>query len=160
MKKLLILLLISIALGVEAQVAPIYNPKADAQVEIDAAVKQASVEGKHVFLQIGGNWCVWCRRYHQFTAEDPEISEYIADNFVVVKVNYSKENKNEEVLEKLGYPQRFGFPVFVVLDSKGNRIHIQNSGYLEADGGYDKDKVLGFYKQWSPAALDPKSYEK
>jgi hypothetical protein len=79
---------------------------------------------------------------------------------VVVPVNYSKENKNEKVLEKLGFPQRFGFPVFVILDAKGNRIHTQNSAYLEADGGYNKEKVLGFFKQWSPAALDPKTYTK
>ena len=160
MNKVLVLFLLTISLSVDAQVTPIYNPAANAQTEIDQAVKKAAAEGKHVFLQIGGNWCVWCRRFHQFTADDPEISDYIADHFVVVKVNYSKENKNEKVLEKLGFPQRFGFPVFVILDQKGNRIHTQNSGYLESENGYDKDKVLNFYKQWSPMALDPKTYEK
>ena len=145
---------LALALGSQARVKPIYNPKADAQAEIDAAVKQAAAEGKHVFLQIGGNWCVWCRRFHQFI-HDGELNQYLNDNYVVVLVNYSKENKNEEVLEKLGFPQRFGFPVFVVLDNKGNRIHTQNSAYLEANDDYDRDKVLGFFKQWSPAALDP-----
>jgi thioredoxin-related protein len=160
MKKLLMLLFLVIALASQAQVQPIYNPAADAQTEINAAVKQAAAEGKHVFLQIGGNWCVWCRRFHQIVHDDAELNQYLKDNYVVVPVNYSKENKNEKVLEKLGFPQRFGFPVFVILDAKGNRIHTQNSAYLEADGGYNKEKVLGFFKQWSPAALDPKTYTK
>lgn len=160
MKKLVTLLLLVVALGSQAQVKPIYNPKADAQADINAAVKQASVEGKHVFLQVGGNWCIWCRRFHQFIHDDADISQYLSDNYVFVLVNYSKENKNEDVLQKLGFPQRFGFPVFVILDGKGNRIHTQNSAYLEANDGYDKDKVLGFLKQWSPAALDPQTYEK
>lgn len=160
MKNLLILIFVLTGFVSKAQVEPIYNPEANAQAEIDSAVKKAAAEGKNVFLQIGGNWCVWCRKYHQFTNDDPEISKYIADNFVVVKVNYSKENKNEAVLERLEFPQRFGFPVFVVLDSTGRRIHTQNSAYLESGDGYDKEKVLNFYKQWSPAALNPATYRK
>ena len=81
------------------------------------------------------------------------------ENFVIYHVNYSKENKNEDVLTSLGYPQRFGFPVFVVLDSKGNRLHTQNSAYLEEGKAYSTKKVLEFFKQWSPAAIDPKQYE-
>lgn len=160
MKNLLILIFLLTGFSCLAQVEPIYNPEADAQAEINAAVQKAAAEGKNVFLQIGGNWCVWCRKYHQFISDDPEISQYIADNFVVVKVNYSKENKNEAVLEKLEFPQRFGFPVFVVLDATGRRIHTQNSAYLESGDGYDKEKVLNFYKQWSPAALNPSTYRK
>ena len=160
MKQFLTLLFFAISLVAQAQVEPIYNPEADAQTDINTAVEQAAKEGKHVFLQIGGNWCVWCHRFHQFINDDAEISEYVTANFVVVNVNYSKENKNEKVLKDLGFPQRFGFPVFVILDAKGSRIHTQNSAYLEAEGGYDKSKVLGFFKQWSPAALDPKTYEK
>ena len=142
-----------------AQEIKIYNPKADAKADIAAAVKKASEEGKHVFIQIGGNWCPWCLKYHKFVENDKEISNYISKNFVVLKVNYSPDNKNEEVLAQLGYPQRFGFPVFVILNGKGERIHTQNSAFLEKDSSYDRDRVLQFYKHWSPTALDPKSYE-
>jgi len=78
---------------------------------------------------------------------------------VVVKVNYSPESKNEELLAKLDFPQRFGFPVFVILDAKGDRIHTQNTAFLEEDGSYSKKKVMQFFKQWSPAALDPDNYK-
>ncbi len=81
-------------------------------------------------------------------------------NYVIVHVNYSKENENEALLAELGYPQRFGFPVFIVLDDKGTRLHTQNSGYLEEGKGHSKEKVMEFFKNWSPEALDPKSYEK
>jgi len=60
-------------------------------------------------------------------------------------------------LAQLEYPQRFGYPVFIILNAKGDRIHTQNSGYLEQDKGYDPKKVVDFLKQWSPAALDPKN---
>ena len=162
MKKLFFAALISVfALTVKAQEKPhIYNPDADAKAEIKAAVKQASANHKNVLLQIGGNWCIWCIRFNNLVTTDPDLNKYLTDNYVVLHVNYSQENKNEAVLADLGYPQRFGFPVFIVLDDKGNRLHTQNSGYLEEGQGHSKEKVMGFLKDWSPAAIDPKSYEK
>jgi thioredoxin-related protein len=143
-----------------AQNIEIYNPEADAKTDISAAVKKASKEGKHVFLQIGGNWCPWCVKFHRFVDGDLEIKKFVEDNFEVVKVNYDQKNKNEAVLSELGFPQRFGFPVFVILDGKGNRIHTQNSAYLEKDKSYNRELVLQFFKHWSPTAVDPNSYKK
>lgn len=143
-----------------AQKIEIYNPEADAKADIAAAVKKAANEHKHVFLQIGGNWCPWCVKFHKFVEDDAEIKNYVEENFVVVKVNYDPKNKNEEVLASLGFPQRFGFPVFVILNVKGERIHTQNSAYLEKESSYDRNRVLQFYKHWSPASIDPGSYKK
>jgi thiol:disulfide interchange protein len=136
----------------------LYNPAADAKAEIAAAVKAAQAQHKNVLLQIGGNWCIWCLRFNELVTKDAELNKYMTDNFVVLHVNWSPENKNEKVLASLGYPQRFGFPVFVVLDGKGTRLHTQNSGYLEEGKGHSKAKVMEFLQGWSPAALDPKSY--
>jgi hypothetical protein len=43
--------------------------------------------------------------------------------------------------------------VFVVLDEQGNVIHIQDSALLEEGKGYNKDKVLNFFKHWTPSAV-------
>ena len=58
-------------------------------------------------------------------------------------------------MKRLGSPQRFGFPVFVVLDQAGNVLHIQDSSFLEEDKGYSKEKTLRFFKAWAPQAVDP-----
>jgi hypothetical protein len=50
---------------------------------------------------------------------------------------------------------RFGFPVFVVLDEKGKVIHIQDSSFLEEGQGYNREKVLRFFKNWTPNAVKP-----
>jgi len=136
----------------------IYNPDANAKKDISTAIVTAAKEKKHVLIQIGGNWCIWCRRFYKFVEEDTELKTTMDKNYVVYHLNYSKENKNLPVLKELGYPQRFGFPVFVILDEKGNRIHTQNSGLLESADSYDKKKVLDMLKQWSPAALQPSNY--
>jgi thiol:disulfide interchange protein len=165
MKKILLIATIAaITVTAKAQEAAkpegpkLYNPEADAKADIAAAVKTASAQHKNVLLQIGGNWCIWCLRFNELVTKDADLSKYLADNYVVLHVNWSPENKNEKVLASLGYPQRFGFPVLVVLDGKGNRLHTQNSGYLEEGKGHSKAKVMEFLQGWSPAALDPKSY--
>lgn len=137
----------------------IYNPKADAAADIKHAVQLAAKEHKHVFIQVGGNWCIWCRRFNNLVTTDPTLKKLMDDNYVVVHVNYSPENKNLKVLASLDYPQRFGFPVFVILNVKGNRIHTQNSGYLEEGPGHSPKKVAEFLEQWRPAALDPNNYK-
>jgi thioredoxin-related protein len=137
----------------------IYNPSADAKADIQRAVKQAKTEGKHVLLQIGGNWCPWCIKFHKFVNEDKQVDSIMKADYVFQLVNYSKENKNLDILADLGYPQRFGFPVLIVIDGEGQRIHTQNSAYLEQEKYYSKEKVMEFLKHWSPAALDPENYK-
>jgi thioredoxin-related protein len=138
----------------------LYDPSADAKEEIAKAVEKAASEGKHVLLQIGGNWCKWCIFFDEKVKSNAMLQEAMEKNYVVYHVNYSKENRNEEVLRSLAYPQRFGFPVFVILDGKGNRLHTQNSAYLEKGNGHSTQKVLEFFNNWSPAALDSQRYEK
>ena len=143
-----------LCLGLSAQQAiTIYNPGADAKAEVSAAVAKAAAEGKHVFLQIGGNWCSWCVRFHKTVTENTKLDSIQHANYEVVKVNYSKENDNHELLASLGYPQRFGFPVFVILDEKGNVIHTEDSWYLEQDKGYNPEKVERLFLMWSALTM-------
>jgi len=139
--------------------AHLYNAKDDAEKEIAVAVKKAKAEHKFVLIQGGGNWCGWCKRFSLTVANDAKLDSIVNADFVVYHLNYSSENKNQKVYAKYGYPQRFGFPVFIILDENGNRIHTQNSEYLEEDKGYDKDKIAEFFESWSPAALDPENYK-
>lgn len=162
MKKMLLLLAVVFLSAVSvAQETKLYTPNADANADIEAAVKKAATENKFVLLQGGGNWCKWCIEFARFCKADKQIDSLMNSSFVWYHLNYSKENENKPVFAKYGYPQRFGFPVFIVLNAKGERIHTQNSAYLE-DGksSYDKEKVMEFLQAWSPKALDPSQYEK
>ena len=57
-------------------------------------------------------------------------------------------------MKYLGNPARFGFPVFVILNERGEPIHIQNSAYLEKDKGYDPQKVAEFLDAWTRKAVN------
>jgi thioredoxin-related protein len=133
----------------------LYDPALDGMKQLNSAIAQAKGSGKHVLVQFGGNWCSWCRKFDAFCKADSALSKIVNDNYVAVKLNYSPENKNEESNKFLGNPVRFGFPVFIIIDGKGNVIHIQDSGLLEDGTGYSKNKVKGFFENWTASAIIP-----
>ena len=164
MKKFFLLMLTgaitTIALSQDLAKFKLYHPDENAKDAIASVVKDAKKISKHVLVEIGGNWCIWCARFNDFVNNDKSLDSLVSSNFVVYHLNYSKENKNKELLTKYGFPQRFGFPVFLVLNEKGDLLHTQTSWYLE-DGkkSYDKEKVTAFFTDWGKKALDPAQYK-
>ena len=136
----------------------LYDTSANAPNDIAKAIKMAAKENKHVLLMGGGNWCSWCRRFNEFMTTDKQLDSIVKADYVLYHLNFSKENKNQETFAKYGFAQRFGFPVFIVLDQKGERLHTQNSGLLEEGKGYKKEKVMDFFLQWNRKAVDANSY--
>ena len=158
------LLSVFLALTMNAQTAlkKVYNEDINPIEQIDQAITKAKSEGKFVICQVGGNWCPWCLRFADFIANDSTISKVIEENFVYIHVNYNprksegeeKEKLAKAMLKRLNNPARFGFPVFVVLDEDGKVIHIQDSSFLEEGQGYNQEKVLRFFKNWTPKAVN------
>jgi len=155
-KALVVLILVLLFPAVNAQESKkLYDPSLDGMKQIKEAVGKAAKEGKHVLIQYGGNWCSWCIKFDAFCKADTSISIIISVNYIPVKLNYDPTNKNEEANAYLGNPSRFGFPVFIIVDGKGVVLHIQDSSLLEEDKGYNKQKVTGFFRQWTTAAIVP-----
>lgn len=160
MKKILTFAILAVlALGANAQLKKVYNDDIDPMEQIDNAIAQANEQGKFVICQVGGNWCPWCLRFADFITKDEEIAKLVDDNFVYIHVSYNPRNSTNEtrdkaMLKRLGNPGRFGYPVFVVLNQDGNVIHIQDSSFLEEGKGYNKEKVLRFFKAWTPKAVN------
>jgi thioredoxin-related protein len=137
----------------------LYNPAANVARDIEAALVKAKSEKKNVLIQVGGNWCIWCYRFNSFVQTNSLLKQLVNDNYVFYHLNYSPENKNLQYLKKLGYPQRFGFPVLVVLDATGKQLHTQDSALLEKGNSYDEEKVKSFLKNWAPGAFDELLYK-
>jgi thiol:disulfide interchange protein len=133
----------------------LYDPSLDGMTQIKDAIGKAAKEGKHVLIQYGGNWCSWCKKFDTFCKADSTITGVISKNYIPVKLNYDPTNKNAASNVFLGNPSRFGFPVLIIVDSKGKVLHIQDSGLLEEGPGYSKEKVTRFFGLWTPLALLP-----
>ena len=149
--------IMTVSASAQSQLKKIYNEEIDPVEQIDKALKQAQKEGKFVISQVGGNWCRWCLMFADFVEKNADLTKFIDDNFVFIHSNYNPREKagakTLEMLNKLGNPERFGFPVFVVMDPSGKVLHTQDSSYLEEGNGYSIDKVARFFQNWTPEAV-------
>lgn len=128
-----------------------YHPEEDADLKIKELIAAAGKENKNIILQAGGNWCIWCLRFNDFVQTTPELKAIADKNYLYYHLNFSPENKNEAVFARYGNPgEKFGYPVFIVLDKKGKLLHIQDSGVLEEGKGYSLEKVQNFFTIWLP----------
>ncbi len=124
-----------------------YDPKRNAEQDIKDAVAEAKRTNKRVLLEIGGVWCIWCRFMDEFFVKNPDLLAFREKNYVMLKVNFSDENKNEAALAS--YPKVAGYPHLFVLDANGKLLHSQDTGELEEGKGYNLEKFSAFLKQWA-----------
>ena len=125
-----------------------YDPQRDAAADISAAAAEARRAKKNVLVEVGGKWCSWCRIMDDYFQKNADVLSLREENYVTVKVNFSPENENKELLSK--YPQIPGYPHIFVLDAEGNLLHSQFTGDLEEGKSYNHDKMVAFLKQWTP----------
>lgn len=128
-----------------------YNEEEDAQAKLNELVAQAKKQGKYVFVQAGGNWCIWCLRFNDFVQKTPELKQVVDANFLYYHLNYSQKNKNKAVFNAYTPNARsIGYPFFFVLNDKGEVTNIIASGDLEEGKGYSLEKVKQMFLENAP----------
>ena len=143
---LLALACCSFAALAQAQALPAkFDATRDAAADVRTAVGLAKAQGKQVLVDVGGEWCIWCHILDKFIATHAPVKRLVDENYVVVKVNYSPQTRNEAVLSQ--WPRIKGSPHLFVLDAQGRLVHSQDTGELEAGKDYDEAKVIAFLEK-------------
>ncbi|MBA4123568.1 MAG: thioredoxin family protein [Acidobacteria bacterium] len=125
-----------------------FDPTKDAARDLQAAIAKAQTEGKRIILDVGGEWCGWCRLMDNYFIKNPALAKLRDENFVWLKINFSEENENKEFLA--AYPAIKGYPHLFVLEKDGKLLHSQNTEELEEPKSYNLQKFTDFLKLWSP----------
>jgi thioredoxin-related protein len=125
-----------------------YDPKRDAAQDIANAIKEARRTNRNILLEVGGEWCSWCHRLDKFFFDNPTLKRLRDKNFVTLKINYSDENENEEVLSQ--YPTINGYPHLFFLDSEGKLLLSQDTGMLESGKSYNLERLTTVLENWGP----------
>ena len=127
----------------------IFDPKANAKEDLQNAVKIANKENKNVFLIIGGDWDYWCRFFNDEFINDSAVINIASSNYVYVRINFSPQNKNEEILTSLSCPKREGYPIFMIFDKNGKKLHTQNADEFKIDRKFRLSKFINFLNSWT-----------
>jgi len=129
-----------------------FDPTRDSGKDLRVAMEQAQREHKNILMDVGGNWCPWCIVLDRTLHEDAELHALLEKNYVLLHVNFSKENEN---LSFLGaYPKATGYPAWYVLSAKGKLLKAEDTSELEQthnlDAGYNKATVAAFLTKNAP----------
>ena len=126
-----------------------YDPARDPRADLAMAVDRAQAENKNILLIVGGEWCIWCHMLQRYLDSNADVRDAFAASFVILKVNYSDDNKNAAFLG--AYPRSTGYPDFFVLDPGGAFLAQQSTGDLEQGRGYNRARMMDFARRWRRA---------
>jgi thiol:disulfide interchange protein len=125
-----------------------FDPRRDAGQDIQSAIREATRSHKRIILDVGGEWCGWCRALDRFYVAHADLRGFREKNFVWVKINFSPENENRQVLSR--YPGIHGYPHLFVLEQDGKLLHSQETGPLEEGKSYNLERMFEFLRKWAP----------
>jgi thioredoxin 1 len=130
---------------------PVYDESADAKEQIAAAIREASRRrpARNVVLVFGGNWCTDCRVLNAQMHEG-DLAALLAKNFVVVKIDIGRMDKNLDVAAKYGVPVKNGVPALAVLNSRGKLLYAQDQGQFADARHMSPESIKAFFEQWKP----------
>ncbi len=145
----LFLLLVPFGLAAQPdlpQYSKAYDPARDPFSDSIAALSLARKTHRRVLIEVGGNWCSWCHILDRFINSNRAVAEALHGNFVLLKINVSDENSNEEFMAS--FPKPLGYPHFYVSDASGSILHSQDTAKLLDGKHYSVDKFLAFVERW------------
>ncbi|OKY25168.1 thioredoxin family protein [Thalassotalea sp. PP2-459] len=119
------------------------NPFDDAR----AAIELASKTQRNILIEIGGNWCVWCQKMEVFLTKNPDVNNALHQAFVLLKINVSEHNDNNDFLKSL--PPVVGYPHIFVSTNTGKVMLSKDTGeFIDANGEHSRKSWLMFIDTW------------
>lgn len=141
---------------------PVYDERADARADLQAALLRAKKENRRVLVQWGANWCHWCVLLHGTMKQDADVAKKLMHEYVVVRVDLGKGtgsgwSKNADLAKELG-AEIEGIPFLTVLDTDGKPIAQNDTTAFETKvndkPGHDAKKLLAFLTEHQAPPLE------
>ena len=114
----------------------------------EEVIEKTAANPKMILVDVYTDWCGWCKKMDRNTFTDPDVIEYVNNNFYAVKLNAENRKKKFEFRGKEYSEQSMArnmrvrsFPNFVIMDASMENI-IQLPGYREPDNFISSLKSL------------------
>ncbi len=125
----------------------VYDDQRDPFQDAAAALALAQKTNRQVLIEIGGNWCTWCHKMDNFLAKSPEVYQALHSQYVLLKINVSDSNENNDFMK--GLPPVLGYPHMYVSTATGKMILSKDTAELLNGDNYSKTQWLNFLADWS-----------
>lgn len=130
----------------------IYDPQAEGEQQLAAALAEAKAQQKRVLLNLGANWCSDSQSMYRLLKNDPRISRELNVHYVLVLVDVNKRtgvDRNAALATRLGDPLTRGIPVLLILGADGTLLNTEPAERLADSDHKHPRKVLRYLQKWS-----------
>lgn len=127
-----------------------YDPSRDPFADGKEALQYAQQTNRRVLIEVGGDWCSYCKILDYFINNNATIKNSLYERFVVLKVNISDENDNKAFIS--GLPKTFGYPHIFITENDGTVILSKDTAQLLQNGKYSEQRFIDFLDKWGPSA--------
>lgn len=147
----------------EVKKPALYDPKADARAQVEAASARARRDHARVVVMFGFEGCSWCHKLHALFEQNPEIRKLLRDEYVKVMVDIQAPHADEllkeckAALAREELQKGVGFPFLAVLDDGGKVVTAQRTEPLEEGKGHDPARVREFLGRWVAPRADARA---
>ncbi|MFD7628262.1 thioredoxin family protein [Streptomyces sp. NPDC059851] len=126
---------------------PGYDGSADAQKQIDAALRAAKADGRMVLLDFGANWCGNCKAADKVFAQ-PQTAAILGSSYHMVKVDIGGNSSANSALLRKYSPSggTYKMPVLVVVSPSGT---VRTDTHVTGNPSLTSEGLNAFLRQWA-----------
>ncbi|MDB5736914.1 MAG: hypothetical protein JWO65_582 [Sphingomonas bacterium] len=127
-----------------------YDEAANGMADVTKARALARKQHKKLLIDLGGNWCTDCRVLAGIM-DLPEVKAFVVRNFVVVKVDVGRYDKNGDVAIHYGITKRLdGVPAVLIVDPARDRLINKDRTFALTDARHMTPQGLAdWLAQWA-----------
>ena len=141
-----------------------FDPDADADAAVDAALARAKAQDKLLLVKMGGNWCPDCRVLSGMMAVDG-IDALLDARFEVVKVDVGRPvadeaggsfagyEKNRQVAERFGQGDFEGVPTLLIVTPEGEVLNADQPSIFRNARDRDPQDLADYLYRYASADL-------
>ncbi|WP_329201180.1 MULTISPECIES: thioredoxin family protein [unclassified Streptomyces] len=127
---------------------PGYDSSADAQKQIDAALRAAKADGRTVLLDFGANWCGNCKAADKVFGQS-QTAAILGASYHLVKVDIGGNSSANSALLRKYSPSggTYTMPVLVVVSPSGT---VRTDTHVTGNPSLTSDGINSFLRKWAP----------
>ncbi|BDA77268.1 hypothetical protein LPTSP3_g01980 [Leptospira kobayashii] len=112
------------------------------------SLRYAEKENKNLIVLFGADWCPDCKALDRMLVTQ-EIKSLIQKNYIILKVDVGRFDKNLDLDEKLGHPIGKGIPALVILSPNPLKIVASTEGGEFSNASQmSQDQVFAYLKKF------------
>jgi thiol-disulfide isomerase/thioredoxin len=127
-----------------------FDPKADANAGVDAALARAKAGNRMTLIVMGANWCHDSRALAGWLAQ-PHFAAMIVSHYELVYVDVGYKDRNIDIARRFGIKSIKGTPTVLIVDGDGRLLNKKDAPKWRNASSRSQQEIYRAFAEFTPA---------